>query len=216
MYLRNCWYVIAWDHEVPPGGLFARTVLNEPILVFRGADGSYAALEDRCCHRHAPLSKGRNEGDGVRCGYHGLKFDALGRCVDAPGLDRIPPQAKVKTYPVAVRNKWVFVWMGDPAQANERGKASWYGPGFSGHRTACGHLYNEWAFTAAHPHLPCGTRVRVIRLDTMQQVDVTIDDRGPYAKGRIIDLSRGAANVLRMVKAGTVNVLVVPFKGTPK
>ena len=120
MMLRNCWYVIAWDHEVPRGGLFGRTVLNEPILVFRTSDGSYAALEDRCCHRHAPLTKGLNEGDGVRCGYHGLKFDAGGRCVDAPGLERIPPQARVKAYPVAVRNKWVFVWMGDPAKAEER------------------------------------------------------------------------------------------------
>jgi len=119
MFLRNCWYVIAWDHEVAERGLFARTVLNEPILVFRTEKG-FAALEDRCCHRAAPLSKGRHEGDGVRCGYHGLKFDAAGRCVDAPGLDRIPAQAKVRTYPVAVKHKWVFVWMGDPARADER------------------------------------------------------------------------------------------------
>ncbi len=120
MFLRNCWYVIAWDYEIPADGLFSRTVLNEPILVFRTADGGYAALEDRCCHRHAPLSKGRKEGDNVRCGYHGLKFDAGGRCVEAPGLDRIPPQAKVKSYPLALRNKWLFVWMGDPARAEER------------------------------------------------------------------------------------------------
>ena len=118
-YLRNCWYVIAWDYEIPADGLFARTVLNEPIVVFR-AGGGYTALEDRCCHRHAPLSRGRREGDAVRCGYHGLKFDAGGKCVDAPGMERIPPQAQVKTYPVAVRNKWVFVWMGDPARAEER------------------------------------------------------------------------------------------------
>jgi vanillate O-demethylase monooxygenase subunit len=120
MLLRNCWYVIAWDHEVPAAGLLARSVLNEPIIVFRKAGGGFAALEDRCCHRHAPLSKGRYEGDGVRCGYHGLKFDGDGRCVDAPGLDRIPPQARVRAYPVAVRNKWVFVWMGDPARAEAR------------------------------------------------------------------------------------------------
>ena len=56
----------------------------------------------------------------MRCGYHGLKFDAGGRCVDAPGLDRIPAQAKVKSYPLALRNKWLFVWMGDPAKAEER------------------------------------------------------------------------------------------------
>jgi len=120
MYLRNCWYVIAWDYEIPADGLFARTVLNEPIVVFRTAGGGFAALEDRCCHRHAPLSKGRKEGDNVRCGYHGLKFDAAGQCVDAPGLERIPPQAKVRTYPLVMRNKWLFVWMGDPAQASER------------------------------------------------------------------------------------------------
>ncbi len=120
MFLRSCWYVIAWDYEIPADGLFTRTVLNEPILVFRTAGGGYAALEDRCCHRHAPLSKGRKEGDSVRCGYHGMKFDAGGRCVEAPGLDRVPPEAKVKTYPLAVRNRWLFVWMGEPAEAEER------------------------------------------------------------------------------------------------
>ena len=86
MWLRDCWYVIAWDHEIPAAGagdLFSRTVLGEPILVFRCEDGALAALEDRCCHRLAPLSKGRREGDCVRCGYHGLMFDADGRCVDA-------------------------------------------------------------------------------------------------------------------------------------
>jgi phenylpropionate dioxygenase-like ring-hydroxylating dioxygenase large terminal subunit len=120
MFLRNCWYVIAWDHEIPAEGLFARTVLNEPILVLRTAAGRFAALEDRCCHRLAPLSKGRREGDCVRCGYHGLKFDADGRCVEIPGHDRIPAEARVRTYPVAVKHKWVFVWMGDPAKADER------------------------------------------------------------------------------------------------
>lgn len=120
MFLRNCWYVIAWDHEVPADGLFARTVLNEPILVLRTANGRFAALEDRCCHRLAPLSKGRREGDCVRCGYHGLKFDPDGRCVEIPGLDRIPVDARVRTYPVAVKHKWVFVWMGDPGRADER------------------------------------------------------------------------------------------------
>lgn len=121
MWLRNCWYVIAWDHEIPAADsprLFSRIVLNEPILVFRTADGALVAMEDRCCHRLAPLSKGRKEGDCVRCGYHGLKFDARGVCVDAPGLSVIPPKAKVRTYPVALRNKWLFVWMGDAAKAD--------------------------------------------------------------------------------------------------
>jgi vanillate O-demethylase monooxygenase subunit len=122
VWLRDCWYVIAWDHEIPPAHspeLFHRTALGEPILVFRLADGRLAALEDRCCHRLAPLSQGRREGDCVRCGYHGLMFNSAGACTEAPGIAIVPDKARVKTYPVAVKNKWVFVWMGDPALADE-------------------------------------------------------------------------------------------------
>ena len=121
MWLRNCWYVIAWDHEIPAAGspaLFTRTVLGEPILVLRRENGDLAAMEDRCCHRLAPLSKGRREGDCVRCGYHGMKFDAHGICVEAPGIAVIPEKARVRTYPIANKNRWVFVWMGDPVQAD--------------------------------------------------------------------------------------------------
>ncbi|WP_291014164.1 aromatic ring-hydroxylating dioxygenase subunit alpha [Hydrogenophaga sp.] len=121
MWLRNCWYVIAWDHEISSADspdLFTRTVLDEPVLVYRTQAGEMVALEDRCCHRHAPLSVGRREGDAVRCGYHGLKFDAQGRCIEAPGLAVVPPKACVKRYPVAVKNRWVFVWMGEPEQAD--------------------------------------------------------------------------------------------------
>lgn len=119
MFVRNCWYVIAWSHEIPAAGLFSRTVLGEPILVMRRADGSLTALLDRCCHRLAPLSKGIREGDAVRCGYHGLKFDCSGQCIEVPGLERVPPNLTVKTFPVVERRRWVFVWMGDPSKADE-------------------------------------------------------------------------------------------------
>jgi phenylpropionate dioxygenase-like ring-hydroxylating dioxygenase large terminal subunit len=123
-WLRDCWYVIAWDHEIPAANddapLFSRTVLGEPVLLLRDRDGGLVAMEDRCCHRHAPLSKGRREGDSVRCGYHGLRFDLTGRCVEVPGMERPPAQAQVRTYPVAVKNRWVFVWPGDPARADLR------------------------------------------------------------------------------------------------
>ena len=118
MYVRNCWYVIAWDHEVPADGLFSRTVLDEAILLFRTAAGEIVGLRDRCCHRLAPLSKGRKEGDCVRCGYHGLLFDATGRCVEIPGADSVPEKARVQRYPIAVKNKWVFVWMGAAEKAD--------------------------------------------------------------------------------------------------
>ena len=121
VWLRDCWYVIAWDHEIPAAGspeLFTRTVLGEPILVYRRAVGSFVALQDRCCHRLAPLSKGRREGDSIRCGYHGLKFDAQGICTEAPGMAVVPAKACVKTYPLALHRRWLFVWMGDPAKAD--------------------------------------------------------------------------------------------------
>lgn len=118
MFIRNCWYVIAWDHEVSAEGLFTRTVLGEPILLYRRANGTLVAMEDRCCHRLAPLSKGRHEGDHVRCGYHGLRFDPNGICVEVPGLEKVPPNTRVRTYPLAVKNKWVFVWMGDAQLAD--------------------------------------------------------------------------------------------------
>jgi phenylpropionate dioxygenase-like ring-hydroxylating dioxygenase large terminal subunit len=101
-WLRDCWYVIAWDHEVPAADspeLFHRTVLGEPILVYRLANGTVKALQDRCCHRLAPLSKGRREGDCVRCGYHGLKFNTEGVCIEAPGIPIVPGKGPRKDLP---------------------------------------------------------------------------------------------------------------------
>ena len=119
MFIRNTWYVAAWDHEVTKEGLFTRTIIGEPVLMYRKQDGEIVAMQDRCCHRGAPLSVGRREGDCVRCMYHGLKFDDAGQCVEAPAQKRIPIQAKVRTYPIVQRHRWIWVWMGDPAKADE-------------------------------------------------------------------------------------------------
>jgi phenylpropionate dioxygenase-like ring-hydroxylating dioxygenase large terminal subunit len=75
-------------------------------------------MDDRCCHRAAPLSSGRQEGDCVRCMYHGLKFDPAGVCVEMPGQDRIPATARVRTYPLVERDRFVWIWMGDPDKAD--------------------------------------------------------------------------------------------------
>lgn len=118
MFIKNIWYVAAWDSEVTREGMFARTITGVPVLMYRKEDGEIVAMEDRCCHRGAPLSVGRREGDCVRCMYHGLKFDASGQCVEAPGQTRIPPQAKVRTFPVVQRHRWIWIWMGDPDKAD--------------------------------------------------------------------------------------------------
>jgi phenylpropionate dioxygenase-like ring-hydroxylating dioxygenase large terminal subunit len=118
MFLRNCWYVAGWSHHFPENTPVARTVLGEPIVLYRREDGAVAALEDRCCHRLAPLSKGRIEGADLRCMYHGLKFAPSGQCVEIPGQSVVPPHAKVRAYPAVEQDSWVWLWMGDPALAD--------------------------------------------------------------------------------------------------
>ncbi len=87
-----------------------------------------------------------------------------------------------------------------------RGWASWYGPGFHGNRSASGERYNQNALTAAHRSLPFGTRVRVTNLNTGASVIVRINDRGPFVRGRIIDLSAAAARILGMMGSGVAPV----------
>jgi len=118
MFLKNCWYVVALDHELIDGKLLGRTVLGENLLLYRGESGRVHALNDRCPHRGARLSKGRLEGDGVRCMYHGIKYDGSGKCVQIPGQDMIPPKLRVRGYPVEQRGHFIWVWMGDAAKAD--------------------------------------------------------------------------------------------------
>lgn len=63
MFVRNCWYVAGWDKEIPADGMLPRVLLGEPVLLYRDTQGRAVALEDRCCHRAAPLHLGRKEGD---------------------------------------------------------------------------------------------------------------------------------------------------------
>jgi phenylpropionate dioxygenase-like ring-hydroxylating dioxygenase large terminal subunit len=118
-YVRNAWYVAAWTRDLAMARPFAVSILGEPIVVYKSETGRLAALEDRCVHRLAPLSLGRCEGDRLRCMYHGLLFDPDGRVVEIPGQDLVPAQARVKSYAVADRHDWIWVWMGDAADADE-------------------------------------------------------------------------------------------------
>ena len=119
MYVRNAWYVAAWDHEIGRD-MLRRIVMDEPIVLYRREDGKPVALEDRCCHRQAPLSMGRLIGDVVKCPYHGLEFDSSGTCVKIPSQERIPPSAKVKSFPIVEKNHWMWIWMGDAAKADPK------------------------------------------------------------------------------------------------
>jgi rare lipoprotein A len=88
-------------------------------------------------------------------------------------------------------------------QEFQRGTASWYGPGFHGRRTASGERFNSSDMTAAHRSLPFGTRLRVVNESNGRSVVVRVNDRGPFAHRRIIDLAKGPAQALGLTSSGT-------------
>lgn len=118
MFIRNTWYPCAWASEVGRA-LFPRWICDVPMVFYRTEAGKPVALHDRCAHRRAPLSKGQLLGDRLQCGYHGLEYDCSGRCVKVPGQDTIPAGAAVRSFPVADKWRFVWVWPGDPALADE-------------------------------------------------------------------------------------------------
>ncbi len=115
-YLRNAWYMAAWADEVGDKPL-ARTLLDEPVVIYRDADGAPHALFDRCPHRFAPLSMGRVADKVVTCAYHGLAFGADGACVHNPH-GPISKALAVRSYPVVDAHRAIWIWMGDPAAAD--------------------------------------------------------------------------------------------------
>lgn len=118
MYPKNCWYVVAHSNELTDT-LFARTILNQAVVLWRTTDGKVAALEDRCPHRLVPLSTGLAVNGEVQCGYHGIRFGADGFCVHVPGQDNAPKSPRVQTFPIAERHNLIWIWMGAAELADE-------------------------------------------------------------------------------------------------
>ena len=121
-WLRNTWYVAGFADEFTLGAIVARTLLGEPLVLFRTDAGGVAALADRCPHRFAPLSAGRlcDGGRAIECAYHGLRFGADGVCLHNPhGDGRVPRAASVPAHVVRERDRLVWLWAGDPAAADD-------------------------------------------------------------------------------------------------
>lgn len=117
MFLRNAWYPVAWEREVGDRP-HAVTALGEELVVYRRGDGGYAALENACSHRKVPLALGQVRGDHLECGYHGLTFDCVGRCVAAPTNGTVPAGASVTSYAAHARYGLIWLWMGDQSTAD--------------------------------------------------------------------------------------------------
>jgi len=116
-YIRNYWYVAGFASEFTEGFTTA-TILEDEIVLYRTADEA-VALQDRCPPRALPLSMGKRIGDNLQCGYHGMTFGPDGGCVRVPGQRSVPPQAWARRYPTVERHGLVWIWMGDPARADE-------------------------------------------------------------------------------------------------
>lgn len=116
--IRNAWYCAAWSETVTRQPM-QRKFLGETIVLYRAESGDPIALSNRCPHRFAPMHKGCVKGDDIECPYHGLRFDATGRCVLNPhGDGHIPKAAQLKSYPLFERDGIVWIWMGEADQAD--------------------------------------------------------------------------------------------------
>lgn len=118
-FIQDAWYCAGLAKELRPGALKPITILGEPVVIYRKTDGAAAALSDRCPHRFAPLSMGKVCDGELQCPYHGLRFDASGRCTHNPhGDGSIPKAAKVRAFPLLEQHGALWIWMGDAAQAD--------------------------------------------------------------------------------------------------
>ena len=117
-FLKNTWYMAAWGEEIG-AGLFARRIAGRPVLIYRTSTGALAALENRCPHRFAPLSRGVRKDDAIVCGYHGLTFDATGRCIHNSLGAQIPKGAQVPTFPIVERDSIAWLWLGESDRADQ-------------------------------------------------------------------------------------------------
>lgn len=120
MFLKDSWTIAALSTEVTRLKPLTRTIMNEPVMLYRALDGAAVALRDRCPHRFAPLSAGMVIGDAIRCGYHGMTFDRQGMCIANPTQpdEKIAEAARVRAFPIVERDSFIWIWMGDAAKAD--------------------------------------------------------------------------------------------------
>lgn len=184
MFVKNAWYVAGMAAECTQQPL-ARTFLNEKVVLFRTPDGTAVALEDRCCHRLAPLSLGDVEEGGIRCRYHGMKFDAGGACVEIPGQEQIPPGMCVRHFPLVERHGLLWIWMGavERADADEIVDVHWNGaPGWP---TATGYIHYQANYQLIADNLLDFTHLTFVHRTTLA------NNAFPNARPEIIPFERG-------------------------
>lgn len=114
---NNQWWVAANAAEIGQTPI-ERTLLGEPVVLFRTEAGEPVAMSGICPHRGYPMVRAQRRGDALQCAYHGFTFDAHGACVRIPSQPDVPPSWRIRTYPLVQRWEWVWIWMGEPELAD--------------------------------------------------------------------------------------------------
>jgi vanillate O-demethylase monooxygenase subunit len=151
MFLQNAWYVASTSSEIDEKPL-GRKICGQSIVFYRGEEGRVAALENFCPHRGAPLSLGKVCNGNLVCGYHGLEMGCDGKTVSMPG-QRVRGFPAIKTYPVAERYGFIWVWPGDADKADDK-------------LIPVQHWYDnpEWAYGGGLYHIHCDYRLMIDNL----------------------------------------------------
>jgi vanillate O-demethylase monooxygenase subunit len=151
MFPKNTWYVAATPNEIDEKPL-GRMICGERIAFYRGLENRVAAVQDFCPHRGAPLSLGFVSEGKLVCGYHGLEMGCNGKTVSMPG-QRVGGFPAIKAYPVVERYGFIWVWPGDPAQADDSRipHLDWYD-------------HPEWAYGGGLYHIACDYRLMIDNL----------------------------------------------------
>lgn len=194
MFLSNGWYVAALSREVGRSPL-ARWILGEPLVLFRTEAGTAVALSDRCPHRGAQLSKGCLEGDTLVCGYHGFTFDASGRCVRIPGMDRVPEQAHVRRYPIVEAWNWLFVWMGDARLADRAPLPDYHWLTAAGWAGRDELLDVKASYTLIRDNLLDLSHAKFVHKNTLATDDVTETPVRAVAEDGLVRVTRDMRNI---------------------
>ncbi len=190
-FIKDAWYVAAQADEVGRVPL-GRLLLGEPVVMFRKEDGTAVAIEDRCCHRRAPLSKGKLLGDWLQCGYHGFTFDGSGACVRIPGQERVPHSLGVQAYKLVEKHGYLWIWMGEGAKADPASI-----PDF--------HQNDDPGWTVVRSRLPIGAHYLLVvenLIDLSHVGIVHAKTIGTDDSNAELKFERGA-NSLRVVRAPT-------------
>lgn len=184
-FIEELWYTAAWSQDVARTPV-ARTIIDRHLVLYRKTSGEVAVLDDTCPHRFAPMHRGRIVGDEIQCGYHGLRFDAEGRCSHNPhGNGATPRAAKLRSYPVVEIDGLVWVWMGEgePADITEI-------PRFPELANA------DYAFTSEHT------------LEMQLAIDLIVDNlldlsHAAYLHPGTLGAAEGTKDVCSVKKSGT-------------